>query len=70
LFQWDRGQKLKIKGLNLPNPFEMHIANGNRAKFAKRIFGNNNIIDIPDEYLLSGENIYLWLYLHETQDDS
>ena len=70
LFQYDYGQKVLIKGLNLSQPFEFHISNSNNPKASSNIFlGNNNEIIIPDEYLISGEDIYIWIFLHQTTSD-
>ena len=70
LFQYDYGQKVLIKGLNLPQSFEFHISNSNSPKASSNIFlGNNNEIIIPDEYLTSGEDIYIWIFLHQTASD-
>ena len=70
LFQYDYGQKVLIKGLNLPQSFEFHISNSNNPKASSNIFlGNNNEIIIPDEYLISGEDIYIWIFLHQTTSD-
>lgn len=67
LFQYDYGQKVLIKGLTLPQSFEFHISNSNNPKASSNIFlGNNNEIIIPDEYLTSGEDIYIWIFLHQT----
>ena len=69
LYQYDYGQKIRIKGLNLPNTFEVHISNDNSAISAETHIGNNNEIEIPDKFLLSGEDIYLWIFLHSTAED-
>ena len=70
LFQYDYGQKVLIKGLTLPQSFEFHISNSNSPKASSNIFlGNNNEIIIPDEYLTSGEDIYIWIFLHQTTND-
>lgn len=70
LFQYDYGQKVLIKGLTLPQSFEFHISNSNNPKTSSNIFlGNNNEIIIPDEYLTSGEDIYIWIFLHQTVND-
>ena len=46
LYQYDYGQKIRIKGLNLPNTFEVHISNDNSAISAETHIGNNNEIEI------------------------
>ena len=55
LFQYDYGQKVQIKGLNLPQSFQVHISNTNNPLSSSSIFlGRNNEIEIPDEFLISG----------------
>ena len=70
LFQYDYGQKVQIKGLNLPQSFEFHISNTNNPLSSSNIFlGRKNEIEIPDEFLISGEDIYIWIFLHQTVND-
>ena len=70
LFQYDYGQKVQIKGLNLPQSFQVHISNTNNPLSSSSIFlGRNNEIEIPDEFLISGEGIYIWIFLHQTTSD-
>ena len=70
IFQYDYGQEVQIKGLNLPQSFEFHISNSNNPTTSSKIFlGNNNKIEIPDEFLISGEDIFIWIFLHQTESD-
>lgn len=69
LYQYDYGQIINIKGLNLPKTFEVHISNSNKASKAQIYTGNNDQIEIPNKFLLSGEDIYLWIFLHSTATD-
>ena len=69
LYQYDYGQVINIKGLNLPKAFEVHISNSNKASTAQIYIGNNDQIEIPNKFLLSGEDIYLWIFLHSTATD-
>ena len=69
IFQGDYGQKLKIKGIKLPDAFEVHFSNQKVIGTAKKIIGMNNQVDIPDEYLLSGQDIYAWIVLHQGEND-
>lgn len=69
IFQYDYGQKLKIKGINLPFIFQAHISNQKQNGTAKKVIGENNEISIPDEYLISGQDIYIFIVLHQAVDD-
>ena len=69
IFQYDYGQKLKIKGINLPFIFQAHISNQKQNGTAKKVIGENNEISIPDEYLISGQDIYIFIVLHQALDD-
>ena len=69
LYQYDYGQKINIKGLKLPSTFEVHISNDHKANTAQIYIGNNNEIEIPDKFLLSGQDIYIWIFLHSTETD-
>lgn len=70
LYQGDYGQRIVIKGLTLPQTFEVHFSNGrNSNNKAKTVIGTNNQVEIPDEYLLTGKNIYAWVFLHQENDD-
>lgn len=69
LVQWDRGQILKIEGLNLPNVFEVHFSNSKIEGKSKTQIGENEEVEIPDQYLKTGEKVYAWIYLHEGAED-
>ena len=69
IYQYDYGQKINIKGIKLPNTFEFHISNEKKANTAETYIGNNNEIEIPDKFLLSGKDIYIWIFLHATAND-
>lgn len=69
IFQYDYGQKLKIKGINLPFIFQAHISNQKQNGTAKKVIGENNEISIPDEYLISGQDIYIFIVLHQALND-
>ena len=68
LFQYDYGQKLIITGIDLPDAYEVHFSNQERGG-SKTVIGDSTGVDIPDEYLLSGENVYVWLFLHNGESD-
>jgi hypothetical protein len=68
LFQYDYGQKLVLSGVELPANYEVHFSNCEYGN-SKTMLGNSTGVDIPDEYLLSGEDVHVWLFLHDGADD-
>lgn len=69
LYQYDYGQILKFSGLELPTAYNVHFSNKEINGISKTSTGNADGVAIPDEYLLSGEKIYAWVFLHTGQDD-
>ena len=68
LYQYDYGIKLQIVGLELPSVFEAHFSNGEFDDTTTSI-GQDNVVIIPAEYLTSGDDVWVYLYLHTTGDD-
>lgn len=68
LYQYDYGQRLIISGPELPVAYEVHFSNQERG-ISKTMIGDSTGVDIPDEYLLTGENIYVWMFLHDGETD-
>lgn len=68
LFQYDYGQRLILEGIELPETYEVHFSN-TESGTSKTSIGDSTGVDIPDEYLTSGEPIYVWLFLHQGNDD-
>ena len=67
-FQYDYGLKLIIDGVELPVEYEVQF--GNTTSHAnKTAIGDATGVLIPDEYLLNGEDIHAYLYMHTEQDD-
>lgn len=69
LWQWDYGQILQFEGLDLPSAYEVHFDNVPHGANAKPQIGTEEGVLIPDEFLLSGECVYAWVYLHTGPDD-
>ena len=69
LTQYDYGQVLSISGLQLPEFFETHFSNKQFDGNSKPWIGQNNQVEIPDEYLESGDPIYALIFLHYGEDD-
>lgn len=68
LYQYDYGQKLLITGAELPEYYEVHFSNEMHGDAVTSI-GDSTGVLIPDALLATGENVYLWLYLHADSDD-
>ena len=69
LYKGDYGQKIQVKGLDLPEFFQVHFSHDLKSGgTAKKILSQNNEITIPDEYLTSGKTIYAWIFLHQGTD--
>ena len=69
LYQWDYGQVLRFSDLELPYTYTVHFSNFSVGGEAKTMIGGNDGVDIPDEYLTTGQNVYAWVYLHTGVDD-
>ena len=68
LFQYDYGQTLILEGVKLPIAYEVHFSNKLYGQ-SKTQIGNSEGVAIPDEYLVTGERVYFWIYLHEGESD-
>jgi hypothetical protein len=60
---------LVFRGIELPENYEVHFSNGDVSGESKAMLGNADGVAIPDEYLLTGNNVYAWVFLHDTADD-
>lgn len=69
LFQYDYGQILKISGVELPASYQVQFSNTEDGGISKTMLGDADGVQIPDEYLLTGEYIYAFIFLHEGTDD-
>ena len=69
LYQWDYGQVLQFSGLDLPDAYTVHFSNQGVGGEAKTMVGGADGVDIPDEYLTTGQTVYAWVYLHAGDAD-
>ena len=60
--QFDKGQKLIVTGIVLPETFEVHMSNNKEDGFAYSCKGDAEGVTIPDALFVSGDYIYVWLY--------
>ena len=69
LYQYDYGQILRFKGVELPTSYTVHFSNQQIGGTAVKQVGNADGVQIPDEMLTSGQNVYAWVFLHTGTDD-
>ncbi len=69
LYQYDYGQILRFKGIELPDAYTVHFSNRQIGGEAVKQVGNADGVLIPDEMLTSGQNVYAWIFLHTGADD-
>lgn len=71
LWQYDYGQRLQIKGLDLPETFEVHFAWKDSEK-AKVVIGSTvngiSTVDIPNVALEQKRTITAYIYLSDTTE--
>ena len=68
LWQYDYGQVLVIRGLNLPDLYEVHFGQSKTGN-AVTVIGTEDGVDIPDSYLETAGEFYAWIYLHTGEND-
>ena len=69
LWQYDHGQILRIRGLELPQYYEVHFSNNEYSGDAEPIVADGEYVRIPDAYLLSGAPVYCFVWLTSGEDD-
>lgn len=67
-YKHDYGQEIEFVGIDLPNVFEAHFSN-NKAGQAKKQIGQDNIVTVPDEYFVSGADVFCWVMVHDEATD-
>lgn len=70
LYQFDYGQRLIIivPAAELPTSYEVNFSNELHGE-AVTMIGDSTGVDIPDTLLTTGLPVYLWLFLHDGEDD-
>lgn len=68
VYQYDYGMILKPIGLTLPQTYEVHFGISQLAPTVTMI-GTPDGVEIPDECLTHGPQIYAYIYLHTGEDD-
>ncbi len=68
--QYDRGVVLRISGLALPENYEVHFSDRETGGVSAALSASGSDITIPDAYLDTGDYIYAWIYLDNTDTDN
>lgn len=68
IYQYDYGMVLRLEGVELPTAYEVHFSNSLSGETIPKI-GNADGVEIPNNVLTSGANVYVWVYLHTGTDD-
>lgn len=69
LYQWDYGQILQITGLDLPEAYQVHFSNQRESGTTITMIGSASGVQIPDNLLTNGGDIYAFIFLHSGDDD-
>lgn len=69
IWQYDRGQKLKFKNIELPFSYEVHFANKSSGASLK-VLGDSSGVVIPYDVTKTGKPVYLWLYVTTGENEA
>ncbi len=64
-YQFDKGQELKLEGIEIPSGGEAHFSNDDRSGISVSVKIQNGSVKIPDGLFDTGDYIYVWLYARE-----
>lgn len=62
VYQYDRGVKLSITGIELPSNYEVHFSNQESGGISYAVKGTSDGVLIPDAYFSTGDYVYAWIY--------
>lgn len=65
VWQWNKGQVLRVSGITLPTACEAHVSNNGKEEAEIILFSGNDLL-IYDSFFESGKPVYVWIYLTET----
>lgn len=70
IYRPDYGQILKITNVDLPTAYQVFFSNSTAYDgTAKAMIGNADGVEIPTEYIATGQTVYAWLFLHTGDAD-
>jgi len=68
IYQYDYGQRILFTGVELPDAYEVHFSNTNLGASKTRI-GTADGCEIPNEFLITGQPLHVWVFLHSGAND-
>lgn len=68
VYQYDYGLKLVFQGFTPPEFYDVHFMNAGDTS-ATVVHGGPEGVLIPDSLLLTGKDIYAWMFAHADNDD-
>ena len=63
IWQYDRGRKLQITGLELPASYEVQFSNCPHATAKRVVVYDTDTVEIPEEFTQMGEPVYAYIYI-------
>ena len=70
VFQYDYGLSLNVSNIpDLPQVFEAHFSNSKQYGETTTQIVENGLVHIPDVYLTTGDDVFCFIFLHNTADD-
>ena len=61
IFQYEKNVTLRIDNLPISFPITLDIGNNNEIGNSVRYSTYNTPFQIPDDFFMSGENVYIWV---------
>lgn len=68
-FQYNRGIKVRVTGIALPETYQVHISNDETRGVAVSLSESGSDISVPDAFFQTGEYVRIWIYTSE-QDET
>lgn len=68
-YQYDYGQILQIEGIDLPLSYQVHFSNSSEGGTSITMIGDADGVQIPDNLLTTGKDVYAFLFLHTGDSD-
>lgn len=69
-YQYNRGVKLRISGVALPEKYQVHFSNSEDQGVATALWVSGSDISIPDAYFDTGDYIHIWIAFADTGENT
>lgn len=64
-YQYNRGVKLRISGVALPEKYQVHFSNSEDQGVATALWVSGSDVSIPDAYFDTGNYVHVWIAFAE-----